>query len=490
MRAHDLHSIPREAIEAAIAHVDARIAIDMANATLHFDRAQFLEFLGRTDEALAAYTAALELAPEDSQTLNAVGLALLSRGERELARSLFRSAIVHDPQHAAAHANLAFIEMSDGNAQSARTLYELALGYDPSLAIAHHGMADIAERLGDAAEAARHRSLGLRLRPMTIGRYTGTGNPVRILALGTAAFGNIATTDFFDPSLFSVASVVVDYLDDTVPLPPHDLIFNIIGEADRCADQLALAARIIERSDAPVLNHPSVVSETTREMNARRLRDIEGVVAPRISRIDRATLRSQAAAALLEADGFVFPLLLRSPGYHTGEHFIKVESAGDVVAAVDALPGDELLVIEYLDSTDSLGNARKYRVMIVDGVIYPLHLAISRDWKVHYFSADMAEQAVNRAEDEAFLIDMAGTLGEPAMTAIARIRDALQLDYGGIDFGRDSRGSVVVYEANASMIVPTPDADPKWDYRRRPVALIQAAVRRMFIARARIVVGR
>ena len=29
----------------------------------------------------------------------------------------------------------------------------------------------------------------------------------------------------------------------------------------------------------------------------------------------------------------------------------------------------------------------KYRVMFIDGVCHPLHLAISRDWKVHYFTA-------------------------------------------------------------------------------------------------------
>jgi hypothetical protein len=27
--------------------------------------------------------------------------------------------------------------------------------------------------------------------------------------------------------------------------------------------------------------------------------------------------------------------------------------------------------------------------MIIDGEIYPLHLAVSRHWKVHYFTADL-----------------------------------------------------------------------------------------------------
>jgi len=36
------------------------------------------------------------------------------------------------------------------------------------------------------------------------------------------------------------------------------------------------------------------------------------------------------------------------------------------------------LVIEYLDARGTDGNAQKYRVMMIGGRIYPLHLAISR----------------------------------------------------------------------------------------------------------------
>ena len=75
---------------------------------------------------------------------------------------------------------------------------------------------------------------------------------------------------------------------------------------------------------------------------------------------------------------FTFPLLLRSPGYHTGRNFILVETAAELSTAAAGLPGDDLLVIEYLDARGRDGNARKYRVMMIGGRIYPLHLAISQ----------------------------------------------------------------------------------------------------------------
>lgn len=122
--------------------------------------------------------------------------------------------------------------------------------------------------------------------------------------------------------------------------------------------------------------------------------------------------------------------------------------------------------------------------MFVNGVLYPLHLAVSHSWKVHYFTADMADSPENRAEDAAFLADMAGTLGPEAVAALGRIRDALGLDYGGVDFGLGADGKILLFEANATMAVHPPDADERWAYRRQPVARILDAVTAMMTGRA------
>ena len=58
--------------------------------------------------------------------------------------------------------------------------------------------------------------------------------------------------------------------------------------------------------------------------------------------------------------------------------------------------------------------ARKYRVMFIGGAVYPLHLAISDDWKVHYFTAAMAANQAFRDEEQRFLEDMPSVLGERA----------------------------------------------------------------------------
>ena len=122
--------------------------------------------------------------------------------------------------------------------------------------------------------------------------------------------------------------------------------------------------------------------------------------------------------------------------------------------------------------------------MMVDGQLYPLHLAISENWKIHYFSADMADRPDHRAEEERFLTEMASVLGAKAMAALASLQAALGLDYAGVDFGLNEAGEVLLFEANATMVVEQPNDDPRWDYRRAAVDRIHQAVRAMLLTRS------
>jgi hypothetical protein len=148
------------------------------------------------------------------------------------------------------------------------------------------------------------------------------------------------------------------------------------------------------------------------------------------------------------------------------------------------LAGDEVLVISYLDARGPDGMSRKYRVMFVDGVMYPLHLAISADWKVHYFSSNMMHDVSYREEERRFLENMSAVLGARALAALGRICTTLGLEYAGIDFALTPDGSILLFEANASMVVFPPGPDPMWDYRRRAINEVLQAATRMLLRHA------
>jgi hypothetical protein len=129
-----------------------------------------------------------------------------------------------------------------------------------------------------------------------------------------------------------------------------------------------------------------------------------------------------------------------------------------------------LLAIEYVDVRGDDGQVRKYRIVAVDGRLYPVHLAIAPQWKVHYFSAPMADSAENRGEEERYLADPAAVLGANGVRALEEVVAMMDLDYCGIDFALGRDGVPVVFEANATMAVYVPR--------------VIDAVRAMLVARA------
>jgi hypothetical protein len=217
------------------------------------------------------------------------------------------------------------------------------------------------------------------------------------------------------------------------------------------------------------------VARTTRVETACRLADIPGLVVPRIRALPREDL--------LAAD-LAFPHLVRSPGFHTGQHFVRAERREELASAIADLPGEALLAIEPLDARGPDGRFRKYRVMIIGGSLYPLHLAVSEHWKVHYFSAAMAEREDLRAEEARFLADMPGVLGPAATAALAAIGARLGLDYAGVDFGLSATGELLLFEANPGMVIQPPGPEPIWDYRRTPIDRALAAVRAQLLEAA------
>jgi hypothetical protein len=447
-----------------------------AQITPLLERARGLAATAQDDAAKAAYLELLRLDPRHFAALVELGSLALASGHRSAAQTAYLQAVQCHPDNAIGHVNLGTLYLQYGELAAAREQYEAALRIDPDCAEAHQGLARALSELGEHAAAQPHFVRGFTGRSLVLQRYRGSEPPIQVLLLVSVQLGNILVRAFLDDRVFQVAALYAEFHDPQTPLPPHALVFNAIGDADLCAPALEQAQAILKRTRAPVINAPQQVQRTGRIDNARRLADLPGVIAP--------VTRMVSRAMLMATPTLRFPWLLRAPGFHMGQHFLRIERWEDL-ARVATLPGEELLSIEYLDARGADGMSRKYRVMFIDGVLYPLHLAISSDWKVHYFSAAMATQQHFRDEERRFLEDMAGTLGPRTLAALTRVAAALGLDYAGIDFGVDDTGSVLLFESNATMAILTPAPDPIWDYRRAPIARALAAATQMVRRRAR-----
>jgi hypothetical protein len=443
-----------------------------------------LESAGRTNEARAVWIELLELEPSHLGALSRLGALLAASGENALALEVFAEAVRQHPRDPMSRVNLANLLVKDEQFESAQEQLMQALAIHADFLPAHAGLAFVLARLGEPELGALHGRVAFADKCCVEGRFRGTGAPIRVLELISTRGGNVRIQNFLSDRIFQRIAIPAEFHNPSAPLPAHDLVVNAIGDADIARPALTGAAALLRHTRAPVINSPAAVLATGRAAIARRLSAIPGVRTARIAAIHRNLLAAPHAATTLAERGFSFPMLLRSPGFHGGENFLKLDSSDDLPSALLALPGRELLAIEYLDAFWPDGKARKYRVMTIGGNLYPLHCAVSHHWKIHYFSAEMAEFPQHRAEDAAFLADMPGILGPQAMRGLHAIQDALNLDYGGIDFGIDPNGDLLVFEANATMVILPPGDDERWNFRRPAVERACQAVHAMLIAKA------
>jgi len=471
------------------AHTNLRKTDEVA---LRVKRATLLAQMGRTLEARADHLKVLELDPLHRMNLILLGRLLVLTGQRKAAQVVYSEAVKHYPEDIVIRVDLGdvLLEGEDAaNAAEARRHFEAALRIDPEFPHAHGGMYYALTRLGEPEAAELHRSKSFRKENLFPAFYRGDSKPIPVLLLVSSTGGNTPIQKLLDDRVFQTYVIVADFYNPNTPLPPHEFVVNGIGDNNAAAEALIAAESLLTLTSAPVLNSPAAVRASGRCENALRLRCLPGVIAPATATFSYSELAGPNGLSALTSQGFTFPLLLRVPGFHMGKHFVRVESPEALADAIAALPGAcrpdaKVLAIEYLDARGADGCARKYRVMMVGGHLYPLHLAISQNWKIHYFSADMKDRPDHRAEEAKFLADMQSVLGSKAVAGLKHVQAVLGLDYGGIDFGLNQQGEVLLFEANATMVVAEPDADDRWDYRRAAVERINAAVRQMLLASA------
>ncbi len=233
----------------------------------------------------------------------------------------------------------------------------------------------------------------------------------------------------------------------------------------------------------PLLNPPDAVARTQRHLLPELLAGIDDVVVPPVVRVSRAGLGDGRAAARVG-----LPLILRPAGAHGGRGVSLIESA-EALAAAALGEAETFYLTAYRDYRSPDRYFRKYRMIFVDREPYPYHLAISQHWLVHYFSADMLHPAWKRAEEARFLEDPAAALGKQAMAALGAIGRRLDLDFCGVDFAIDAQGRVLVFEANATMLVHLADDPGLFPYKHHSVPRIfdafAAMVSRRLAAQAR-----
>ena len=278
--------------------------------------------------------------------------------------------------------------------------------------------------------------------------------------------------------------IVTLYVDPGLDLlaaaPEHDAAFVAVAESAANQPTLAAIARVVERWPRPWLNAPQAIARLTRDGAWRLLRETPGLIYPSNERFSRDALAEGGRDA-------EFPFIVRPVDSHAGEGLEKIDDAAALAAYLGSHAQDDFYTAPFIDYRGADGLFRKMRLAIVDGAPFPVHLAISPRWMIHYLNADMAISAAHRAEEARFMAHFADFARRHANT-FAAMREKLQLDYFLIDAAEiDDR--LLIFEVGTAMIAHDLDCPETYPYKSAPMRRLFAAFRRMVLRRAEAMAG-
>jgi tetratricopeptide (TPR) repeat protein len=360
-----------------------------------------------------------------------------------------------------------------GRHEDALTAFSAAVAADRAAVGAHVGIYEVAQVLGRPELALAHQAEAIALAPIQSTVAPREEYALLVPSVPGPWTANTPVDLLFDPARVTIHRWYVDPSRQIPPLPRYDAIFVAAGESQAAQPALAFLAGVVAAHPAPVINDPARIAQLGRIPFAQTFAGARWCRVVTTARMSRARYASEGAPT---------PHIVRPLDAHGGHGLERIDDDAARAAYLAAHDAAEFYVSPFIDYRSADGYYRKYRIVFVDGVAYPFHLAISPRWMVHYYNAPMTEHQWMRDEEHAFLARMdevfSGALAEGLREAAA----LLALDYVGIDCALDPSGKLLIFEADNALLIHSLDDRAlfpyKHDYVPRIYAALDAMVRR------------
>ena len=158
-------------------------------------------------------------------------------------------------------------------------------------------------------------------------------------------------------------------------------------------------------------------------------------------------------------------MIARPVDSHAGEGLAKLSSSAEIADYLNDRREDEFCIAPFIDYRSKDGLFRKYRVALIDGHPYAVHMAVSQHWMIHYLNADMKDSAAKRAEEAQFMAGFDGDFAVRHKKALDAIGKLTGLEYLPFDCGETSDGKLLVFETGTNMIVHSMDPVDLFPYK-------------------------
>jgi hypothetical protein len=266
------------------------------------------------------------------------------------------------------------------------------------------------------------------------------------------------------------------------PLPTHDAVFIAIGDAPQNRPLLSALTAALHSWPVRVLNHPDAIPNTQRDTACQILQDIPGVLAPityHATREQLTTVTESPSNSLTHiAPNLSFPLIVRPYDSHAGRDLERVADGAALLRYLSQVATEDFFVAPFIDYRGSDGLYRKFRIALVGGAAFAVHMAISAHWMIHYVNAGMYEDAEKRQEEARFMGHFDAFIARHEQ-ALRMIAERMGLDYVCFDGAETQAGELLIFEIDHVMVVHAMDPVELFPYKQEPIHQIQTAFRQL-----------
>ena len=258
-------------------------------------------------------------------------------------------------------------------------------------------------------------------------------------------------------------------------LPEHDIIMVAASELDRNYPILKALETDMENCSRPIINKAQNILAMARDRTSHMLQKIDGINMPITTRINRSELEtinngSRSLGSYLN-DG-KFPIIIRPIDSHAGAGLQKLESINDMREYLSSQSDENYFISPFINYYSDDKQYRKYRIALIKGKPFIVHMAIADQWMVHYANAGMAEDACKRAEEQFVMETFDEGFAKRHADVFQTIYQRLDLDYIGIDCAETSDGDLLIFEVGNALTVHALDPVDIFPYKKTQITKV------------------
>jgi tetratricopeptide (TPR) repeat protein len=432
------------------------LSVEVKNFDANVNLANFYFNKGNQEKSIEYFLNTLEHNSNRPDIYLKLGDAYFGKKQFDEAVDAYKSVDLLSPNNDAIFQRLgqvyalkAMLDIDTDNSYNEAIFYfKQALTIDPNLKLPNEFIAQYLEGKGRPSEAILYRN---NISEQNFLIFLPAPQEKRkVLIILSAGDGNLQFRTVIPNDINTYGIMTIEYSNENSfdDIEKFDAAINCIGNPDFLPNKLVDKLKKLQnRFSNKIMNPVEKVLETRRDKIKKLISDIDGVVVPETIILNNASLCNIINKKDISNLSVRYPFIIRPIGGHGGIGMALINNPNEL-SQYQVSNAEAFYCINYHDYKSDDGYFRKYRTLFIDRKLYQYHLAISKNWLVHYFSADMLSEPFKRLEEQHFLESPIEVIGAKAHDALAKIAERLDLDYAGIDFTILKDSNLLVFETN------------------------------------------